>query len=243
MSFSKTHTWWSVTAFNDEIAKLQQKEFPPYVKRIYGGLEECPDTKTVHFQGAIQCYYSVRTSQFKDWLPTAHLEPARSKDALIKYAMKTETAIGDKTAVQNTIPHLPAHDICQLIANTIKTNNIVIPDYIRDAKQSNEYVFKEAIILILRVQPKYAGQLMNPSLRNFFLMTKRVWIEKAIVLQPFPDDVLTHIPDVVSVNSEESVDIKFPPLSVLQAQWHERMEHIGECSVCNLIHDLRENCE
>lgn len=99
-------TWWSVTAFGDEIPLLELTEFPEFVSKVHGGREECPETKREHFQGAIQCRRQVRLSQLKSWLPRAHFEPARDKLALKKYVMKAETATGEKKTVDNMVQHI-----------------------------------------------------------------------------------------------------------------------------------------
>jgi len=90
-------TWWSVTAFGDEILLLEDpSRFPSWVAKVYGGREECPDTKSIHFQGALQLHTQQRLSKLKSWLPTAHFEIARKVEALKKYAMKSETAVSEK---------------------------------------------------------------------------------------------------------------------------------------------------
>lgn len=96
-------TWWSVTAYNDEIELLESNEFPDFVVKVFGGREKCPTTGRIHFQGAVQCRSQQRFSALKKWLPTAHWEPAKNKDALQKYAMKADTAIGDKEERTNTV--------------------------------------------------------------------------------------------------------------------------------------------
>jgi len=172
-------TWWSVTAFKDNIEKLEQaSSYPTYVKKVYGGREECPKTKTIHFQGAIQCNAQVRMSAFKDWIPGVHLEPARQKDALIKYAMKEDTATGDKLERINPAKFYAADEILELIAQnalSLWTNMryYETPDGIKD-------MYNDAICIMLRADRKLAGQLMNPSLRNFWVSTYKVWIAHAI---------------------------------------------------------------
>jgi len=108
-------------------------------------------------------------SKIKSWLKKAHLEPARSSEALKKYAMKSDTAAGEKVVRNNPIPHYTAHEICLLLAQT--------------SRQTADGFWPRARIL-LRNTPELAGQLMNPSLRGFFEKTQDVWMERAaIVLQ------------------------------------------------------------
>lgn len=165
---TKPHTWWSVTAFNEEI-ELLEGQLPEYIRKVYGGREKCPDTGTIHFQGAIQCYDQQRRCKLKTWLKKAHLEPARCKEALKKYAMKEETAIGEKTIRENTTPHYSAHEMCLMLAR--QTDRQTDGFWTRANK-------------ILSKTPELAGQLMNPSLRNFFEKTQKTWMDRvAIVLQ------------------------------------------------------------
>lgn len=169
---SNRHSWWSVTAFNGDI-DLCEGPLPPFVKRILGGRETCPTTGTLHFQGAIQCYPNkpVRMSQIKSWLPTAKLQPAREVEALKKYVMKAETAAGEKTERLNPIVHYPVHEMCLLLAS-------------QPASQTDGFWVRAN--MILAKSPDLAGQLMNPSLRNFYEKTQYTW--SAIVLQQTKTD-------------------------------------------------------
>lgn len=161
-------TWWSITAFDEEIA-LCEGVLPEFAKAIHGGRETCPTTGRLHFQGALQCFEQVRMAKIKSWLKKAHLEPARSAEALKKYAMKTDTAAGEKKERVNPIPHYTAHEICLLLAQTDRQPVIG---------------FWPRARILLRKTPELAGQLMNPSLRGFFEKTQEVWMERAaIVLQ------------------------------------------------------------
>jgi len=161
-------TWWSITAWKEEI-ELCEGTLPEYVKQILGGREICPSTGKEHFQGAIQCYQQIRLAKFKSWLPKAHIEPCRSTEALKKYVMKKETASGEKTIRQNSVPHYSAHQICLILAQTSSQTDIG---------------FWPRAKVLLRKTPELAGQLMNPSLRGFFEKTQDVWMEQAaIVLQ------------------------------------------------------------
>lgn len=155
-------TWWSVTAFADEIS-VCEGALPDWVKKLYGGREKCETTGREHFQGALQCFEQVRMSKIKSWLPTAHLEPARSVDALKKYAMKEETAVGQKVVKENLHKFYKAHDLCELLAR-------------QDSQTDVGYYAR--VRMVLRKCPELAGQLMNPSLRKFWDETAPVWISK-----------------------------------------------------------------
>lgn len=99
-------SWWSITAYGDELEYLLAlqggtAEFPPQVKAIYGGVEECPKTQRLHFQGALNTA-QVRFSAVKRILPKSHIEACRSDaESLKRYAMKDETSVGQKSSQTN----------------------------------------------------------------------------------------------------------------------------------------------
>lgn len=176
-------TWWSVTGYNDEIGRLENPDtFPPFVKKVYGGREECPKTKRLHFQGAIHCNRQVRLSQFKEWLPTAHLEVARQSEALKKYAMKEDTAVGEKTVTSNTRTYWP-------MEVTLSRIGEISAEY--DEREWNETQrFWFAVKRILRKDPTRCATLANPALLNMWKNTHNVWESeetRALVLQPETD--------------------------------------------------------
>jgi len=169
MEIKSKATWWSVTAFDTvECALLQENDtFPEYVKTVYGGMEECPETKRLHFQGAVQLRDQQRLSALKKWLPTAHWEPARKVEALKKYAMKSETAVGEKKVLEGNHIYLRAHELCVLVARKIIEHKIqeALETYNRISnKPFYKNVFELALSYVLKETPQLASQLMNPSL-------------------------------------------------------------------------------
>jgi len=168
-------TWWSVTAFNEEIALLEDaSRYPPEVKKIYGGREKCPETGKEHFQGCVVLHTQQRLSWFKSWLKTAHLEPAKHKEALKKYAMKEDTATGDKLERTNPLKHFTADEICLELARKIFKQYKTRPM----DKEPKDW-FWQAVNIILIENPKMAAQLMNPSLKGFWCETREVWVTLA----------------------------------------------------------------
>lgn len=99
-------SWWSITAYGEELEYLLAlqggtADFPPVVKAIYGGVEECPKTQRLHFQGALNTA-QVRFSAVKKILPKSHIEACRSDaESLKRYAMKDETSVGQKSSSTN----------------------------------------------------------------------------------------------------------------------------------------------
>lgn len=158
-------TWWSVTAYGDEIALLESTTLPPEVKKVYGGREECPTTKKIHFQGAVQYTKQVRFSAVKKWLPTSHIEAARQEQALIKYVMKPETAVGEKTVRENATPYYPHNAVCKLLAS--------VADF---SSEDDEIMFWTAVNKLLMTHQMLSNILSNSSFKSFWLRTKKTWL-------------------------------------------------------------------
>lgn len=98
--------WWSLTAYNQDIEFLEGVQtgaipWPANWTKILGGREACPTTGRLHFQGALNTS-SIRFSEIKKVLGQTRIEAAKKVWALQKYAMKEETAVGDKTKAINT---------------------------------------------------------------------------------------------------------------------------------------------
>lgn len=117
---TKKSCWWSITAFNDDMDMLVaiqegERDLPNNWRQLYGGVEECPKTGKKHFQGALNTA-SVRMANIKSILSTAHIEPVRSNaECLKKYAMKSETAVGEKSVVKN-LKYYSVSDVLLLFA-------------------------------------------------------------------------------------------------------------------------------
>lgn len=150
-------TWWSVTAYNDEISLLESGELPSYVKKVYGGREECPETKRIHFQGAIQLKSQQRLGTLKKWLPTAHFEVAHNKDALKKYAMKSDTAVGEKSERQNDIEHITVEKILEKLADVWDNEFYIeqLEKYGSDIKEAFKQSYWHTVRVILSDDSDY----------------------------------------------------------------------------------------
>lgn len=85
----KKALYWIVTAFDEDIEKLEGIEsFPEYVREIHGGREECPKTLRLHYQGMLVLRRQLRLSTLKKWLPKTHLEICRDVEACKQYCLK-----------------------------------------------------------------------------------------------------------------------------------------------------------
>lgn len=187
-------TWWSVTAFSQqEIDLLNGNQYPDWVSKVYGGLESCPETGRLHFQGAVQARRQVRFSQVKQWLGTAHIELARSKDAIRKYAMKTETAVGDKKETVNVTPYFRAHELLRKIAiKRRQADRQTEESFIRiNPKSPAKAAYWWCVKEVLKDDATLISAYMNPALEKAWVGTSEFWINEEVadplVLQDQPD--------------------------------------------------------
>lgn len=170
-------TWWLITAFKDsDISTLKDNQtWPRQIKKVYGGMEECPDTKRLHFQGAIQCNSQVRFSCIQQWLPSAHIELAKAKDAVVKYAMKEETAVGDKLEVDNSKVYWDMEETMKQLAEASIDFDMVIGGAITKKVYDTE-MYWHAVRKILLEHPYMVSTFMRKELMTTFINTRSVWL-------------------------------------------------------------------
>jgi len=182
-------TTWMICTFNEgEQAMLAAGKYPEWVDKVYGGLEECPTSKKIHFQGMLKCRSQQRFSAIKKFLPKARIEPAKNAEALRKYSMKAETSVGDKLVHSNNTPYYTLEMLLKLIA--------VTPE---GANRGDDWkaTFWLKVNNILMDKPYLVGALVKPDVIRAWEYTRNVWIthmtdpetnklmgEEAIVLQP-----------------------------------------------------------
>lgn len=174
---------WSVTAFNTEIEVLEDvSTYPDFVKEVLGGREMCPQTGTMHFQGAVILHSQQRLSALKKWLPTAHWEPARQRDALKRYAMKLDTAVGEKTVRENAIPYMDIEQKMRMLAEAYFAFTPADVDKEMEYKERDPKDGEFWFLLTHKVLPKYSGKIINsfayPEVRILWRNTKAFWISE-----------------------------------------------------------------
>lgn len=197
-------TWWSITAFSQqEIDLLNGTEYPEWVSKVYGGLETCPETGRLHYQGAIQARRQVRFSQVKGWLGTAHIELARDKSALRKYVMKAETAAGEKLEKVNSTPYYRPHELLRKIAiKRRQTDRQTEEGFIQvNPKNPAKAAYWWCVKEVLKEDPTLISAYMNPALEKAWVGTSEFWINEEVaeplVLQAQPDEAELLSPDNV----------------------------------------------
>lgn len=178
-------TVWSITAYGDEIALLEEKRnVPDYVKEIAGGVEECPTTGRKHFQGYLQLRTQQRMSALKKWLPTAHLEVCRNKDALKKYAMKADTAVGEKSEWVNPQQYEQLHEwLLKAAKEFVRTEE----QYYAGLKAGHAHIVKDpakdtyiwATSILISRDISFINKYSNPQFVSAWRMYEPVLIRHA----------------------------------------------------------------
>lgn len=222
---SPRSTWWQVTAYGDNMVRCEGA-LPDFIKEIRGGREECPTTKRLHFQGAIRCQTQVRRSKVLEWLPGCHVEAAESVFATTKYAMKKETAAGEKTIRTNSVRHYAAHEICMLLARQTDSSSEQRRLWLETKDDDGDYWYR--VNLILDQTPELAGQLMNPSLRGFFRRTKLVWMKKA----RDPMDEPGEVHSITLPKADEEIEHVSEAASLFVEEFCEHGYEYGICGIC-----------
>lgn len=176
-------TFWSVTAYNDEITMLENPPWPSFVNKVYGGRETCPTTGKIHFQGMVHLRSQQRMSALKKWLPIAHWEPAKNVDALKNYAMKQDTAVGDKKAVQNTVEHISTEKIMIKLANEWDTKDVIKymeEDDKLDVRDASKLAYWDCVNRILSGSPQFRSccqVFARADTLTLWLNTKATWLK------------------------------------------------------------------
>lgn len=193
--FLQRSQWWSVTCYDDNIDRIEDvKLFPRCVKKVHGGREKCPTTGRDHFQGAVECNGQQRAVFFRDWLPGVHFEKARSKDALKKYALKADTAVGVKATVENPIKYMTMDDIlvelglCYYeemdtgsLQKAVEAVTYVDKLGLTVCPEREETIFWHLVTACMRKHGRYlASSLANPAIRKMWINTKEFWLQEAL---------------------------------------------------------------
>lgn len=200
---------WSVTAFNEEILLLEDAStYPEFVKEVLGGREMCPKTSKLHFQGAVILHSQQRLSALKKWLPTAHWEPAKQRDALKRYAMKADTAVGEKTIRENAIPYLDIEAKMRIMAEAYITFSAEDVDKEMEYRERDPKDGEFWYLLTCKVLPKYGGKIINsfayPEVRVLWRNTKEFWIRKDQELRQPPLSI-TEAADTLEIKSPAGI--------------------------------------
>lgn len=182
-------TNWSITAFNEEMNMLEsirkgedKYKLPYWVRELAGGLEKCKKTGTMHFQGHIFCRGQQRQATLKKWLPTTHLEVDRNKFAAKQYTLKSDTAQGEKTVVENELEYVDNEGILRLLARTAPKNHWAGERHTTANADLDKYDFWKRVNMIIREKPYLIGLLAKPDTYRAWKHTSESWffLEKAL---------------------------------------------------------------
>lgn len=170
--FSQRSTWWIITAYEKNIEIVENNaSFPKCVKAVYGGREQCPTSGRVHFQGAVECHGQQRATFFRSWLPGVHFEVAKNKDAVKKYCLKEDTAVGDKGVISNPEEYMTMDKGMMYLAEMSLE---------KDTDPTNEEYW-DLVNMAIRKRPKLISMYATPAFRTAWNQTRRTW--RALVLQ------------------------------------------------------------
>lgn len=174
-------TWWSVTINNPTEAdrrSMEQGNLPTFVKSVRQQ-DEIGEQGTLHIQAAVNTA-QTRLSAIKEWLPRAHIEVAKNRDALLNYVQKEETAVaGTQKVVQADFMTMDQ------ALRAIAEHEMDYPEWCKRVpiqKQVKDGAFEKdeywaAVREILRKFPKTVGLFTNPQMERAWVKTRVVWIE------------------------------------------------------------------
>lgn len=162
-------TWKDIEAWRADNTKM-----PRFIRKIYGGKEQCPTTGRVHLQLAFNTQH-IRDTQMRALLPGVHVQAARNKDDVVRYCMKLDTAAGEKTVVENGTPYYTCDMLCLELAKHWPTE-----------EQALEYKYKKTddiywhcVRAIVDDKPQLMGNFLNAQLRTAWCKTSAIWRKKA----------------------------------------------------------------
>jgi len=99
-------TQWAFTAYEDQWKLFEAMD--PGIKKWGWQVEECPDTKRLHYQGYILLYKQQRFSYVIGLIPGVHIQKARNWKALLNYCCKLETRVPGTVPVEY-VNDIPSH--------------------------------------------------------------------------------------------------------------------------------------
>lgn len=202
-------TNFAITAYNEEILLLEDATtYPHFVKKVFGGREICPTTGKVHFQGHIQCHSQQRFSAIKKWLPTAHIEVARNVQASIQYALKDDTASGEKSEKINSKPFMTDRLIMEKLAEVCNQFCDCIM-FVNHADRNTDFCHMDdkqdywhRVRRILLDEPDLCGLLAKPDIYRLWNNTKNVWFCRKRAGHSITPRNLIISPESINVGSE-----------------------------------------
>lgn len=179
--FNLRSAWWIITAYNDNISKVEDATtYPKCVKAVFGGRERCPTTGREHYQGAVECHGQQRASFFRNWLPGVHFEKAKNKDAVKRYCLKEDTAIGNKGVIENPEEYMTMDRGMMYLAEI---------SLLKDTDPTNEEYW-DLVNMAIRNKPKLISMYATPAFRTAWNQTRRTW--RALVLQARNNELETN---------------------------------------------------
>lgn len=175
--------YWSLTIYDPgEYSLFTNKEsFPNWVKRTAGQQEKCPTTGKLHWQCMLHTE-QVRFSSVKKWMPTAHIELARNKNALEQYVSKAESAVdGTRFDCKTDREYLALHQQLEMLAKCYLVAEDEILKMVAEVRPAelDKKVYWYLANMILAGDPTLASMLANPALERMWINTRGTWVALA----------------------------------------------------------------
>lgn len=168
---SQRASWWSITINNpieEDRDRLRKENLPSFVKAVHSQ-DEKGEEGTLHIQGAVNTA-QVRFSKMKEWLPRAHIEVARDKQALLKYVKKEDTAIPGTQKEVHTEFWTMEKALIEIAWEVL---------WITPEEMKAQGDFWYGVCQILQSKPNLVSLLTNPQMERAWNKTRSVWMRKA----------------------------------------------------------------
>lgn len=145
-------TYWGPCTINnptEDDRKLLSNP-PDFVKKVEGQ-DEVGKEGTPHIQFYVICKSQQRGSAMKKWLPRAHWEVARNKQAVIQYCTKTDTKVdGTGFAHESKVEYITPSVFPRWLANYftehfVSTGTTALPEA-ADAHWAAEWSVRHATL-------------------------------------------------------------------------------------------------
>lgn len=208
-------SWWSLT-LNNPTAEDRATLLAPIDSVLETAYQdEIGANGTLHIQGCIRTIY-MRMAQLKDWLPRAHWEVCRNKNALQNYVKKKETGVPGTFIQWRRNPNDDSGDYPPEEASLtfVEVMRFLAARALMQPGQTAEDVYHSAVNSIYEDRPNLLSQItaarILPAWKILFdsLLTEAIYIHENIVADD--DD------DTWALNFWEGLDAP------------------AECPVCNL---------
>lgn len=185
-------SWWSITINNPTQTDYDSLKVPHSMVREMWYQTEIGEKGTRHIQMCLNTTQQ-RFSAIKGWLPTAHIELARNKDALKNYCKKSETSVTGsfihwpdsqtndiiEFEASDTAPEL--HDILYTMADYIGATDLSGNDFADVDEEFASSLYNVVIRSAYRQRhDRIANTFFGRNVRNAFIISWPVFYARRL---------------------------------------------------------------